>query len=170
MDSACLSSMLREGPVGVAAAYPPQILQFAVATSVLRYIIPTWLSEESEWEEKRTVCWMRQLYENTSVNLLIQTYLSLQFCEEKGDGDLFFLKEFSWETDFWVTEGDFTIKMLKKNKIGKRNLHLTENPLRTKEIWCAGKSHYIYLGYVCHTWAKLIAKYNQLTIVRRKYA
>ena len=37
-----------------------------------------------------------------------------------------FLKVFSWETDLWVTLGDFTVK---KRKNGKGNLHLTENQL-----------------------------------------
>ena len=29
---------------------------------------------------------------------------------KKGDGLLLFLKAFSWETDLWVTLGDFTVK------------------------------------------------------------
>ena len=32
---------------------------------------------------------------------------------EKGDGFLVFLKAFSWETDLWVTQGDFTVKNAK---------------------------------------------------------
>ena len=44
----------------------------------------------------------------------------------KEDGFLLFLKAFSWETDLWVTQGDFTVK---KCKIGKGNLYLTANRL-----------------------------------------
>ena len=43
---------------------------------------------------------------------------------KKGDGFLLFLKAFSWETDLWVTLGDFVVK---KRKIGKGKLYLTEN-------------------------------------------
>ena len=32
---------------------------------------------------------------------------------KKGDGFLLFLKAFSWETDLWVTLGDFTVKNAK---------------------------------------------------------
>ena len=32
---------------------------------------------------------------------------------KKGDGFLFFLKAFSWETDLWVTLGDFAVKNAK---------------------------------------------------------
>ena len=30
--------------------------------------------------------------------------------KKKGDGVLLFLKAFSWETDLWVTLGDFMVK------------------------------------------------------------
>ena len=30
--------------------------------------------------------------------------------KKKSDGFLHFLKEFSWETDLWVTLGEFTVK------------------------------------------------------------
>ena len=32
---------------------------------------------------------------------------------KKGDGFLLFLKAFSWETDLYVTLGDFTVKNAK---------------------------------------------------------
>ena len=35
---------------------------------------------------------------------------------KKGDGFLLFLKAFSWETDLWVTLGDFTVKDAKFGK------------------------------------------------------
>ena len=35
--------------------------------------------------------------------------------KKKGNRFLLFLKTFSWETDFWVTLGDFTVK---NKKIG----------------------------------------------------
>ena len=36
--------------------------------------------------------------------------MCLYFCEQKFKGFLLFLKAFSWETDLWVTLGDFTVK------------------------------------------------------------
>ena len=66
---------------------------------------------------------------------------------KKGDGFLLFLKVISWETDLWVTPGDFTVK---KRKIGKRNLSLTENQLSSTEMCCAADNH----NYMCHTCAK----------------
>ena len=49
--------------------------------------------------------------------------------EKQGDGFLLFLKTFSWDTNLWVTLGDFTVKKKKKTlkKIGKGNLFLAEN-------------------------------------------
>ena len=47
-------------------------------------------------------------------------------------------KAFSWETDLWVTLGDFTGKT---RKIGKGNLYLTENQLSRNEVWCASDNH-----------------------------
>ena len=35
---------------------------------------------------------------------------------ENGDGFLLFLKAFSWETDLWVTLGDFKVKNTKRGK------------------------------------------------------
>ena len=32
---------------------------------------------------------------------------------KKADGFLLFLKAFSWETDLWVMQGDFTVKNAK---------------------------------------------------------
>ena len=43
---------------------------------------------------------------------------------------MLFLKEFSWETNLWVKLGDF---MVKKRKIWKKNMYLTENQLSRKE-------------------------------------
>ena len=45
---------------------------------------------------------------------------------------LFKKKTFSWETNLWVTLGDFAVK---KCKIGKGNLCLTENQLIRNEMW-----------------------------------
>ena len=45
------------------------------------------------------------------------------------------------------TLGDFTVK---KIKIGKGNLHLTENQLSRNEMWCVADN----LHYMCHTCAK----------------
>ena len=47
------------------------------------------------------------------------------FEKKKGDRFLLILKAFSWETDLWVTLGDFTVK--KPRNVRKRNLYLTEN-------------------------------------------
>ena len=44
---------------------------------------------------------------------------------------MLFLKAFSWETDLLVMPGDFTVK---KCKIGKGNLYLTENQLSENEM------------------------------------
>ena len=57
---------------------------------------------------------------------------------KKGDGFLLFLKAFSWETDLWVTLGDFAVK---KPKIGKGNLYLTENRLSRNEMLCSSDNH-----------------------------
>ena len=64
---------------------------------------------------------------------------------KKADGFLLFLKAFSWETDLLVTLGDFT---LKKRKIGKGNLYLTENQLNRNEMWCAVVNHN-HMGHIC---------------------
>ena len=57
---------------------------------------------------------------------------------KKGDGFLLLLKAFSWETDLWVTLGDFTVK---KHKLGKGNLSVTKNRLSRNEMWCAADNH-----------------------------
>ena len=51
------------------------------------------------------------------------------------------------KTDLWVTPGVFTVK---KSKIGKGNLYLTENRLSRNEKCCAADNH----NYMCHTCAK----------------
>ena len=57
----------------------------------------------------------------------------------KGDGFLLFLKAFSWEADLLVTLGDFTVK---KRKIGKGNLYLSENWSNWNEICYAADNQY----------------------------
>ena len=66
---------------------------------------------------------------------------------KKGDVFLLFSKAFSWETDLWVTLGDFTVK---KRKIGKGNLYLTENRISWNEMCCAADNY----NYMCHPCAK----------------
>ena len=66
---------------------------------------------------------------------------------QKGDGFLLFLKAFSWETNLWVILGSFTVK---KRKIGKGNLYLTENQWSWNKICCAADNH----NNMCHTCAK----------------
>ena len=61
----------------------------------------------------------------------------------KADRFLLFLKAFSWETNLRVTLGDFTVKKL---KIEKGNLYLTENRLGRNEIRCVDDKH----NYVSH--------------------
>ena len=41
--------------------------------------------------------------------------------------------------------GDFTVK---KHKIGKGNLYLTENQLSRNEMWCAADNH-IHMCHIC---------------------
>ena len=65
---------------------------------------------------------------------------------KKGDWFLLFLKAFSWETDLWVTLGDFTVK---NAKFG-RDICATENQLSKNEMWCAADNH----NNTCHTCAK----------------
>ena len=38
------------------------------------------------------------------------------FAEKKSDGFFAQFKAFSWETDLWVTLGDFTVKTQKEGK------------------------------------------------------
>ena len=76
---------------------------------------------------------------------------------KKGAGFLLFLKAFSWETDLWVTLGDFTVK---KRKIGKGNLYLTENRLSWNEMCCAA-DHNNYMCHIIRTSIKqLLTKYQ----------
>ena len=74
---------------------------------------------------------------------------------KKADGFLLFLKAFSWEIDFLVMVDDFTVK---KCKIFKGNLYLTENRLNRNEMWYAVVNH----NYVFHICAKgfLDANFN----------
>ena len=57
------------------------------------------------------------------------------------------------ETDLWVMLGDFAVK---KCKIGKEILYLTENPLSRNEMWCASDNH----NDMCHICAKEILDSN----------
>ena len=68
---------------------------------------------------------------------------------------------FGWETDLWVTLGDFTVKKL---KIGKGNLYLTENRLSGNEMYCAADNH----KNMCHICAKelLDSNFNQSVIYK----
>ena len=61
---------------------------------------------------------------------------------QKGDGFLLFLKAFTWETDLWVTLGDFTVKKCK--------MYLTENQFSRNEMWWTADNH----NYMCHICAQ----------------
>ena len=65
--------------------------------------------------------------------------------KKKGDGFLFFLKTFSWETDLFLRWFYSKIR-----KIRKGNLYFTENQLGRNEMWYAEDNH----SYMCHIWAK----------------
>ena len=67
---------------------------------------------------------------------------------KKGDGFLLFLKAFSWETDLWVTLGDFTVK---DAKFGKEIFILTDNWLGRNEVWYAEDNH-SYMCHICPKW------------------
>ena len=54
-------------------------------------------------------------------------------------------KSISWESDLWVTLGDFTVK-----KNGKGNLYVTENRSGRNEIRRVEDNH----SYMCHIYAK----------------
>ena len=69
-----------------------------------------------------------------------------------GDGFLHFLKAFSWETDVWVTLGNFTVKHA---KIGKGNLFLTENRLNRDEMWYVADKH-IYMCHIIYNYKAVI--------------
>ena len=75
---------------------------------------------------------------------------------------MLFLKAFSWETNLWVTVGDFT---LKKCKSGKRNLYVTESQLRRDKIWCEADNHN---NNMCHICAKELydLNFNQAVIYK----
>ena len=63
---------------------------------------------------------------------------------KKADGFLLFLKAFSWETDLWVTLGDFMVKT--QNWEGKSAFN--ENQLGRNEIWHV-EDNYSYMCHVC---------------------
>ena len=57
--------------------------------------------------------------------------------QRNGDGFLLFSEAFSWETELWMTVGNFTLK----RKIGKGNLSLTKNLLGRKGNCYAEDNH-----------------------------
>ena len=61
--------------------------------------------------------------------------------KKKATGFCSFLKAFSWETDLWVTLGDFTVQ---KRKIGKGNLYLKSIKLK-RNVLCCSKSQFCML-------------------------
>ena len=71
-----------------------------------------------------------------------------------------FSQAFSWETDLWVTLGDFTVK--KMQKTGKGSLYLTENQFSRNEMWCAADNQ----NFICQTCAKevLDSNFNEAVI------
>ena len=77
---------------------------------------------------------------------------------KQTDRFLLFLKAFSWETNLWVTLGDFTVK----RKIGEGNLYSTETRLGRNKMWCAEDNH----SYMCHICAKgfLDSNFNEAVI------
>ena len=83
-----------------------------------------------------------------SFSIRVKEFFQPIVLPKTGDGCLLFLKAFSWETDLWVSLGNFTVK--KKKNIGKENLYLTENRLSWNEMCCAADNH----NYICHTCAK----------------
>ena len=58
-----------------------------------------------------------------------------------------FFKAFFWETDLWVTLGDFVVK---QRKIRKGNRHLTGNRLSRNKTECAADNH----NYMCRICTK----------------
>ena len=75
------------------------------------------------------LCYLRNL-KLFSIRVKELFELTVLWKKAKRQLVLLFLKAFSWETDLWVTLGDFAVK---KHKIGKGNLYLTENPLTRNE-------------------------------------
>ena len=71
----------------------------------------------------------------------------------KADCFLLFLKAFPWETDLWVTLGDFTVKNV---KLGRKIW--TENGLSKNKSLCTADNH----NYMYHICAKgfLDSKFN----------
>ena len=65
--------------------------------------------------------------------------------KKKATGFLLFLKAFSSETDLRLTLGDFTVK---RRKIRKGNLYITENRLGRNEIWYA-KDNHSCMSHIC---------------------
>ena len=67
--------------------------------------------------------------------------MSQQLCLLKGDGFLLFLKAFFWETDLWITFGDFALTYAQLRRVicycFDRN-----------EICCAEESH-SYMSNLC---------------------
>ena len=74
----------------------------------------------------------------------------------RGNGFVFSLKAFLWETDLWATLGMLGDITVKKCKIGKGNLYLTENRLSRNEMWCAAENQ----NHTCHIYAKGILDLN----------
>ena len=57
---------------------------------------------------------MKQLLTKKNMKLLSirvkELFVPVALSKKKSDGFLLILKAFSWETDLWVTLGDFTVK------------------------------------------------------------
>ena len=66
---------------------------------------------------------------------------------KKGDRFLLFLKAFFWETDLWVTLGDFTVK---KQKYWEGKSVFNWKSIKLNEMYCAADNS----NYMCHTYAK----------------
>ena len=62
---------------------------------------------------------------------------------KKGDGFLLFLKAFSWETNLWVTLGDFTVK---NAKLGKE-ICISWKSKSWNEMWCAADNHFFFFFF-----------------------
>ena len=82
--------------------------------------------------------------------------------KKKGDEFLLFLKAFSWETDLWVTLGDFGVK---KRKIGKGNVYLTKNRWSRNEMRCASDNH----NNMCHTGAYVQKNFKIRTSIEQLF-
>ena len=62
--------------------------------------------------------------------------------QKAKDFSLFYLKVF-WETDLWVTLGDFTQNWERKS------LFNLKNELGRNEMWCAEKKNHSYMCHLC---------------------